>query len=277
MKTRTLGFGFGLLLGVASALPVWAGNDRLMAIKQAEVVACRALVESVYGVKVRTNSEVKDLVNGIFEGSAETKTIGTLRGYKLDKVFDEEKGVAKVAASITLKQVGELTGMTFPNPDKEIRRIGFSTVRAEMKGAISALRAAELDAYGQLAEQIVGMEVEGKSSVRNMVLQSDSIKARVVAALFMTEMVDYGWNKDGDAHITMQIDTDDVAKMIGEKLSVSGVVKVTGNGAAVNDYKGAREADGAAASSTEPPRVSARPEVKKDEPMPPAMPTAKKR
>ena len=266
----------GLFLGLLSALPVWAGNDRLMAIKQAELVACRALVESVYGVKVRTNSEVKDLVNGIFEGSADTKTMGTLRGYKLDKVFDEEKGVAKVTATITLKQVGDLTGMVFPNPDKEIRRIGFSTIRAEMKGAISALRAAELDAYGQLAEQIVGMEVEGKSSVRNMVLQSDAIKAKVVAALFMTEMVDYGWNKDGDAHITLRINVDEVAKIIGEKLNASGVVEATGNGAAVNDYKGAREADGSAAAGTEPPRVPVRPEVKKEEPMPPAAATKKR-
>ena len=103
MKTRNLALGVGLLLGLVSAPSGWAGNDRLMAIKQAEIVACRALVESVYGVKVRTTSEVKDLVNGIFEGSADTKTVGTLRGYKLDKVFDEEKGVAKVTASITLK------------------------------------------------------------------------------------------------------------------------------------------------------------------------------
>jgi hypothetical protein len=264
MNTRTCVLGVGL--GLISALPVCAGNDRLMAIKQAELVACRAVVESVYGVKVRTTSEVKDLVNGIFEGSAESKTVGTLRGYKLDKVFDEEKGVAKVTASISLKQVGELTGLTFPDPEKEIRRIGFSTIKAEMKGAISALRAAELDAYGQLAEQIIGMEVEGKSSVRNMVLQSDSIKARVVAALFMTEMVDYGWNKDGDAHMTLQINTDDVAKTLGEKLNVTGVVKVTGNGAAINDYKGAKEADATAQKAAE---------AKKDDPMPPAVPSAK--
>ena len=265
METKNWVLGVSLFLGLASGQQALAGNDRLMAIKQAELVACRALVESVYGVKVRSSSEVKDLVNGIFEGSAETKTMGTLRGYKLDKVFDEEKGVAKVTATITLKQVGELTGMSFPNPDKEIRRIGFSTIRAEMKGAISALRAAELDAYGQLAEQIVGMDVEGKSSVRNMVLQSDAVKAKVVAALFMTEMVDYGWNKNGDAHITLRINVDDVAKILGEKLNVSGIVEATGNGAAINDYKGAGEADGTATPPT----------VKKEEPMPPATPVAK--
>ncbi len=268
MKTRSLILGVSLFFGFVSASPARAGNDSLMAIKQAELVACRALVESVYGVKVRSSSEVKDLVNGIFEGSAETKTMGTLRGYKLDKVFDEEKGVAKVTATITLKQVSELTGMSFPNPDKEIRRIGFSTIRVEMKGAISALRAAELDAYGQLAEQIVGMEVEGKSSVHNMVLQSDAIKAKVVAALFMTEMVSYGWTKNGNAYITLRINVDDVATILGEKLNVSGVVEATGNGAAVNDYKGVRDAD----SSPVQPKA-----VKEIEPMPPAAPAAKKR
>ena len=267
MKMRTLVLGVVLFLGLVSAPRVWAGNDSLMAIKQAEIVACRALVESVYGVKVRSSSEVKDLVNGIFEGSAETKTVGTLRGYKLDKVFDEEKGVAKVTATITLKQVGELTGMSFPNPDKEIRRIGFSTIRPEMKGAISALRAAELDAYGQLAEQIVGMEVEGKSSVHNMVLQSDAIKAKVVAALFMTEMVSYGWTKNGNAYITLRINVDDVSAILGEKLNVSGVVEATGNGAAVNDYKGIRDADA-------PPVQS---KVEKADPMPPTVPVSKKR
>jgi hypothetical protein len=275
MRTKTWMLGGALLVGLASVQPAEAGNDRLMAIKQAEIVACRALVESVYGVKVRANSEVKDLVNGIFEGSAETKTKGTLRGYKLDKVFDEKKGVAKVTASISLKQVSDCTGMSFPNPDKEIRRIGFSTIRAEMKGAISALRAAELDAYGQLAEQIVGMDVEGKSSVRNMVLQSDTIKAKVVAALFLTEMADYGWQKNGDAYITLRINVDDVAKILGEKLNVSGMVEATGNGAAVNDYKGAAEAEGSAAAAAEAPRPATSAKVEKDEPMPPAVPVTK--
>lgn len=263
MNKRSLFLGSILFFGFAAASPVWAGNDSLMAVKQAEIVACRALVESVYGVKVRSSSEVKDLVNGIFEGSAETKTVGTLRGYKLDKVFDEERGVAKVTATISLQQVGELTGMTFPNPEKEIRRIGFSTIRADMKGSISALRAAELDAYGQLAEQIVGMDVEGKSSVRNMILQSDSIKAKVVAALFMTEMVSYGWSKDGNAYITLRINVDDVAMILGEKLSVSGVIEATGNGAAVNDYKNLRDADAS------PKKI--------DEPMPPSLPVSKKK
>lgn len=275
MKTRTWMLGMSVCAGLTSALPGWAGNDRLMALKQAELVACRALVESVYGVKVRTTSEVKDLVNGVFEGTAESKTIGTLRGYTLDKVFDDEKGVAKVTASITLKKVGEITGITFSEPEKEIRRIGFSTIKAEMKGAISALRAAELDAYGQLAEQIIGMEVEGKSTVRNMVLQSDSVTAKVVAALFMTEMVDYGWNKEGDAHITLQINTDEIAKILGEKLTTTGVVKVTGTGAAVNNYKGAKEAD-AVTPAAESTRAPAPPKAKED-PMPPAVPAAKTR
>lgn len=271
MRTWTWTTGVCLFSGLLSTGTAFAGNDRLMAIKQAELVACRALVESVYGVKVKTASEVKELVNGIFEGSAESKTIGTLRGYRLEKVYDETKGVAKVTASISLKQVGELTGMAFPDPEKEIRRIGFSTVKPEMRAAISALRAAELDAYGQLAEQIVGMEVEGKSSVRNMVLQSDNIKAKVIAALFMTEMEDYGWNKEGDAFITLKINTDDVAKILGEKLTVTGVVKVTGNGAAVNDYKGLPKEGDAAATTVKQPAAA----PKKDEPMPPAVPAVK--
>lgn len=265
MKTQTLGLGFGLVLGLTAALPVLAGNERLMVEEMARTAAVRGLVESVHGVKVRTTSEVKDLVHGIFDASAETKTVGTLSGHDPVVVkYDEATGVAKATATITLKNVKEFAGMAFPNPDKKIQRIGFSTVRPEMKPAILALRAAEIDAYAKLAEQIFGMEVEGKSTVRNMVLQSDSIKSKVVAALFMAEMKDpdgYGWNKDGDAHITLLINVDEVAKIIGEKLNVTGMVEATGNGAAIDDYKGG-----------ELPRV----EVKKEEPMPPALPAGKK-
>ena len=240
MKTMTCKFGVGLLVGMITALPVLAGNDKLMATKQAELVACRGLVESIYGVKVSSSSEVKDLVNGIFEGSADSKTIGTLRGYKLDEMFDEEKGVARVTASITMKQVGELTGLTFPDPEKEIRRVGFSTVRADRRGSIRALRAAELDAYSRLAERILGLNLESKSSVRNMVLQSDTIKAKVVASLFFSEMVGYGWDKDGNAHMTIKINLDDLAKILGQKPVTTGVVEVTGNGAAIDNYEGAK-------------------------------------
>jgi len=213
-----------------------AGNKKLVAGRIAKVNAERGLVETIYGIKIRTKGEVVDIFKGDFEGAAESKTMGTLQGYRIDEVWDEQKEVAKCTAVIKMDKVSELTGIDLGNPDKEIRRVGFGSLNPKMVPMLSALRAAEIDAFGKLAEQILGMELESHTLVKNFALESDVVRTKVTAALFMAELVDYGWDAQGDATATFQINTDDISKLIDQKLAVKGVVKATGNGAAVNDY-----------------------------------------
>lgn len=224
------------LLVVSLGAGASAGNKKIMAVRQAKVLSERGLVETIYGIKIRTKNEVIDIVKGEFEGVAESKTMGTLQGHKIDEVWDEQKEVAKCTAIIKMEKVSELTGIDLGNPDKEIKRVAFSTSNPKMVPMLNALRAAEIDAFGKLAEQILGMELESHTLVKNCVLESDVVRTKVTAAIFMAELVDYGWDAQGDATATFQINADDVGKLIDQKLLVKGVVKVTGNGAAVNDY-----------------------------------------
>ena len=56
------------------AAPGWTGNKRIMSVRAAKVMAERALVESVYGLKIRATEEVQDMVAANFEGKTESKT-----------------------------------------------------------------------------------------------------------------------------------------------------------------------------------------------------------
>ncbi len=52
----------------------WAGNKKIMSTRAARVLAERAIVESVYGLKIRSTEEVIDMVAASFVGRTESKT-----------------------------------------------------------------------------------------------------------------------------------------------------------------------------------------------------------
>jgi hypothetical protein len=173
-----------------------------------------------------------------------------------------------------MDKVSELTGVDLGNPDKELKRVAFSTTNPKMVPMLNALRAAEVDAFGKLAEQILGMELESHTFVKNCVLESDVVRTKVMAAIFMAELVDYGWDAEGDATATFQINVDDVAKIIDQKLLVKGIVKVTGNGAAVNDYDKDKPKVESAVEAARKPAAAPGPDPL--DKMPPAVPAARK-
>ncbi len=210
-----------------------ADRKKMMSLRIAKLTAKRALVESVYGVKIRKEEKVTDMMNGIFVGSAESKTKGKIRGVVENEVmYDEKTDVAKVTVSVPLGVISELTGLQFPDPSRLISRVGFGTSTASSAGALKAMRVAEVDAYSQLAEEIIGLELESKTKVENYILKSDEIKAKLVAAIFMAELVDYGWEgkNQEDAFAVLKIDKSLVASVIGESFGGEGVVQVRGYG-----------------------------------------------
>ena len=231
----TISLSIFLLLSFLS-LDALAGRKKMMSLRIAKLTAKRALVESVYGVKIRKEEKVTDMLNGIFVGSAESKTKGTLRGtVENEVVYDEDKDVAKVTVSVPLGTVTELTGIPFPDPSRMISRVGFGTSTPSSAGALRAMRVAEVDAYGQLAEEIIGLELESKTKVENYILKSDVIKAKLVAAIFMAELVDYGWEgkNQEDAFVVLKIDKALIADLLGDSFGGDGVVQVRGYGSAV--------------------------------------------
>lgn len=227
---------------LASEMPAQAGQKKLMTVRTAKLMAERAVAESVFGVKIKSEEQVVDMLKKRFFTSGEVRTEVDVAGIQIDGVeYDSEKDVAKATASLTLADVGRQTGITFPDPEKKLVRVGFATSTAERTPAIKALRAAEVDAYCRLAREILGFTLTSRSTVENYVLKSDEIKTRLVASIFMAELVDYGWEKDKNAFVTLQVDLAAMGKLLGQEFAKTGVVKVTGYGATVLDYKEEKE------------------------------------
>jgi hypothetical protein len=221
----------------------WSGNKRIMTIRAAKVMAERAIVESVYGLKLKATEEVKDMVPASFEGSTETKTVAKIKGISYDDiVYDQEKDIAKVTASVTLDKITNVDGKVMNLKNKVYKRVGFATSTPEMAGPIRALRAAELDAYKQLIKQIVGFTLESKTKVENYMLKSDFVKTKVLATLYLAEVTDYGWDKYNDAYVKMSLNVSEISEILGEGIVDGGqVIEVEGQGAQEDDFSATRK------------------------------------
>ena len=228
-----------VLLGVAmvfSATIAVAGNKKLMTVNAAKVVAERAIAESVVGLKIRAQDKVENLV--AMHMRIEAKVFAAIKGINYtDIVYDSNKDIAKVTAEMKANRVQNIVGGDVYYGNMVIRRVGFASSTPAMAKPLQALRAAELDAYKQLAKQIIGFKIGSKSSVENYILQSDSIKAKVLAAIWGAELTGYRWDKDGDAYVTLKLRTGLVEDVMGQRIDYAGeVIEVEGVGAQVDDF-----------------------------------------
>ncbi|HYG86800.1 MAG TPA: LPP20 family lipoprotein [Azospirillum sp.] len=228
----------GALITVAGFGPqaLAGGNRELMSIKMAQAQATRALAESVVGLKIK--SKVVAFADAPAESSVESKVAAELKGVTFNKPkYDSQKDVAVVEARIDLNLVQNVIGKTFDYKGLTVKRLGFGTSSEGARDYIKALRAAELDAYDQLARTLVGQEITGRSRVENMVVESDEVRTRVMAAVWGAQVVDYGWEENGNAFMKLRLDADFVRNIFGGIQKNVGTVEVTGYGATVDDTK----------------------------------------
>lgn len=228
-----------VLAMVLSATCVFAGNKRIMSIRAAKVLADRALVESIYGLKLRATESVQDMVAASFEGSTESKTKAMIKGIKYeDVVYEPESDIAKVTATVSLPSITNIDGQTMDLHNKVFRRVAFATSTPSQAGPLRAMRAAELDAYKQLIKQIVGFQLESETSIENFMLKSDTVKTKVMATIYMAELLEYGWDDYGDAFVILQLNVAEIGAMLGDVVqSTDEFIQVTGMGAQEDDFK----------------------------------------
>ncbi len=219
-----------------------AGNKKIMTIRAAKIIAERAIVESIYGLKIKSDESVENMIASGFEGKTDTKTQANIRGIKIDEMaYDAEKDIAKATASITLNEFTNIDGQEINFNGKTFTRVGFATSTPAMAIPLGALRAAEIDAYKLLAKRIVGFTLESQTTVENYILTSDVVKSKVLATIYLARLVDYGWDDQGDAFVKMQIDTNEVAEILGQQImDVDPVIEVEGLGAQSDDYSQAK-------------------------------------
>lgn len=231
-----------LVVSLVLVPPGWAGNKRIMTTRAAKVMAERALVESVYGLKVRSKEEVQDLIATSFIGETETKTSATISGIKYEEVvYDETKDIAKVTASIQMGNITTIDGQTVDLKNKVFRRVAFATSTPSQAGPLRALRAAEIDGYKQLVKRVVGFTLESQTSVKNYMLVSDFVKTKVMAAIYLAEIQEFGWQDNGDAYVKMVLNVNEAGDLLDQKVvGEDAVIVVEGAGAQVDDFSTAK-------------------------------------
>lgn len=213
-----------------------AGNQKLMTVNAAKVIAERAIAESVVGLKIRSEDTIENLVAKHMK--IDSKVFAAIKGINYtDIVYDKAKDIAKVTAEIQVNRVQNIVGGDVYFGDMTIERVGFATSTPKYAKPLQALRAAELDAYKQLAKQIIGFKIGSKSTVENYILQSDKVKAKVLAAIWGAELVSYRWDEDGDAYVTLRLKTGLVQDVMGQQIDYQGeVIEVEGVGAQTDDF-----------------------------------------
>lgn len=227
-----------LLISLFFSISVYGGNKKIMSINAAKITAERGLVETIYGLKLRSTEEVQDLVGATFQGKSESKTAASLKGVEYSNMtYDSEKNIAQVEARVQLENLTNVNGNVIELHDKVFKRVGFGTSSKKSAKPLRALRAAEIDAYKQLMKMIVGFKLESHTTVENYILKSDVIKTKVMATLFLANVEEFGWDKNGDAFIKMSLNIKDVSEVLGEKIITNqDIYEVTGLGAQEDDY-----------------------------------------
>ena len=200
------------------AIPILSyaqGNKKLMTVKAAKTDAQRGILESIAGLKIRSKSEVRDMVQFRFEIDASTS--GLVKDIEFtDIVYDPEKDVAKVVAQIRLGKVKDVNGNLIDYGDIVVERVGFGTSTPSNAGSLRALRAAQIHAYQQLAEQVVGLQIDSHTKVEDFVLKSDDVKAQVLAAIWGAKIVDFSWDSNDDATVRIAIKPNYIRDVMGQ-------------------------------------------------------------
>ncbi len=221
----------------------WAGNKRLMSIMAAKVQASRSLVESIYGLKIRSSESVMDMIAANYKNITETKTEAFINNIKFTNIsYDPQNDIARVEATVQLPSIQNIDGKQMDLKNKVFRRIGYGTSTNSSAGNIAALRAAEINAYQELARRLVGIKIESKTSVENFILKSDVVKTKLLATLYLAEVTNHGWEENGDAYITMALNVADATVILGKDIGINEeIIEVQGFGAQDDDFGKAKK------------------------------------
>ena len=224
--------------GDGPALPeIWvqAGpQERLRAVRAAELDADRLLAERIFGLQIDSETTVHDLAAGddAIAGAVEATLVGAVTTEEPEFLSD---GQVQVVRAVKIREVIEtlnrvikgqkLSDGSYKNlsdTTKTNRRAEDSVIdvmgNAALPGSeghqkIMAKRAAEMDAYRRLAERMLGVTIEGNTTIRDMALENDQIIASLSQVLKAAKPTEIKYNvQDGSCAVTMEIKTADIIR-----------------------------------------------------------------
>lgn len=260
----------------ADAIPaIWqkvSPQQRLTAIRIAELDALRLLAERVYGVQLTEESTVRDLAKA--DDTVKTAVQQVLKGVTTKEgptYFDD--GRLEVVRAVKLSKVIEVVRETFKSSQgREIKLSHEVETRGEtelidalgnaaLPGSdghkkILAKRAAELDGYRKLAERTLGVQVSSNSTIKNMAVASDEIRAALTGLLKSAEVTRIVYLPDQSSEVTMKLAIGPLVKILKKQIEASGKsteISITASQQAIEEIgRGAPAAAEAPASGGEP-------------------------
>lgn len=209
-------------------------RERLKATKAAELDADRLLAERIYGLQIDSETSVKDLaetddaisgaVSATLVGSITTEPpeyledgrVQVVRAVKIREVIDTLNRVikGKKLDNGSVATVSDVVKTDRKTNDKIIDAMGNAAIKgSEGHQKIMAKRAAEMDAYRRLAGRMMGVKIEGNTTVRDFALENDEILASLSQVLKAATPTAIKYNKsDGSCEVTMEIKTQDIIR-----------------------------------------------------------------
>jgi len=209
-------------------------QERIKAIRVAELDATRALAERIYGVALDSDTVVYDLVladdqigakvNQLVKGAKTTEgptykedgQVWVVKAIKLRTVIEEiKKTLVQSKRAGKLVTVDELESVAYKNVDTVIDALGNGALPGSPGLAkIQAKRAAEVDAYRKLGERMMGVQIDADTTVRDLMLESDKIRARMAQVLKGAKPSDIAYQADNTCEVTMQITLADLYRVV---------------------------------------------------------------
>ena len=209
-------------------------RERLKATRAAELDADRLLAERIYGLQVDSETTVQDLaagddkiagaVSATLVGSITTEApeylpdgrVQVVRAVKIREVIDTLNRVikGKRLEDGSLVTTSDNTKTNRTTNDKIIDVMGNAALPgSEGHQKIMAKRAAEMDAYRRLAGRMMGVKIDGNTTVRDFALEHDEILANLSQVLKAATPTAVKFNKsDGSCEVTMEIKTQDIIR-----------------------------------------------------------------
>lgn len=230
------------------------GNKQLMSEKMATQDLKRNLIEAVIGFKIKSQTEF-----GLTEDAqyrADTQAAAVMKGIKVDKmIYDKEKDIALCFGHVDLGDIINVLGERINFKDVRVESFGFGTMTEASRPPLRALRAAQINAYDEMATLLVGEKILSASRAENFVLAKDSNRAKVCAAVFGAYVPNpgvnapnrgWGWDDSGNAFLRLEMDVRKVKDILGNTLVYKGenILQVTGRGAQKDELSDAQPADG---------------------------------
>jgi hypothetical protein len=90
---------------------------------------------------------------------------------------------------------------------------------SDAQGKLMAKRAAQADAYRNLAEQVMGFQLTSKTLVKDFVTKNDTIRTRLDVFIKGIEVTDIRYDADGTCQVTVLMKQVALEKILGRRLT----------------------------------------------------------